>query len=262
MGSLESDTTERLHFHFSLSCIGEGNGNPLQSSCLENPRDGGAGWAAVYGVAQSWTWLKRLSSSSSSMICLCLTAKLFSRLAVPFYIPIINYASLAAPGNNKIWIFKKAILIGEWWYCTMVLICISQQLMISIMFPCVHWPSTSFICEVSIQTLCPLFEFSFSYCWVWEFFTHSGVNTYVICKYFLSLCILSFHFLNGVFCRARAFNFNEVQFIFFFFSFVILVISLYSPRSQKCSPIYSFKSCYLDLWSILSYLLYKVWDIH
>ena len=57
--------TEQLHFHFSLSCIGEGNGNPLQCSCLENLRDGGAWWAAVYGVAQSRTWLKRLSSSSS-----------------------------------------------------------------------------------------------------------------------------------------------------------------------------------------------------
>ena len=64
-GREESDTTERLHFHFSLSCIGEGNGNPLQCSCLENPRDGGAWWAAAYGVAQSWTQLKRLSSSSS-----------------------------------------------------------------------------------------------------------------------------------------------------------------------------------------------------
>ena len=53
--SLRVDTTERLHFHFSLSCIGEGNGNPLQCSCLENPRDGGAWWAAVYGVAQSQT---------------------------------------------------------------------------------------------------------------------------------------------------------------------------------------------------------------
>ena len=58
MGSLESDTTEQLHFHFSLSCIGEGNGNPLQCSCLENPRDGGAWWAAVYEVAQSQTRLK------------------------------------------------------------------------------------------------------------------------------------------------------------------------------------------------------------
>ena len=55
MESRESDTTERLHFHFSLSCIGEGNGNPLQCSCLENPRDGGTWWAAVYGVAESDT---------------------------------------------------------------------------------------------------------------------------------------------------------------------------------------------------------------
>ena len=59
----ESDMTEWLHFHFSLSCIGEGNGNPLQCSCLENPKDRGAWWAAVCGVAQSWTQLKRLSSS-------------------------------------------------------------------------------------------------------------------------------------------------------------------------------------------------------
>ena len=65
-GCKEWDTTERLHFHFSLSCIGEGNGNPLQCSCLENPRDGGAWWAAVSGVAQSQTRLKQLSSSSSS----------------------------------------------------------------------------------------------------------------------------------------------------------------------------------------------------
>ena len=67
-GCTEWDTTELLHFHFSLSCIGEGNGNPLQCSCLKNPRDGGAWWAAVYGVAQSRTRLKRLSSSSSSRL--------------------------------------------------------------------------------------------------------------------------------------------------------------------------------------------------
>ena len=66
-GHWESDTTEQLHFHFSLSCIGEGNGNPLRCSCLENPRDGEAWWAAVYGVAQSQTRLKRLSTSSSSL---------------------------------------------------------------------------------------------------------------------------------------------------------------------------------------------------
>ena len=67
-GRWGSDTTEWLHFHFSLSCIGEGNGNPLQCSCLENPRDRGAGWAVVYGVAQSRTRLKWLSSSSSSIL--------------------------------------------------------------------------------------------------------------------------------------------------------------------------------------------------
>ena len=69
MGLLESDTTEWLHFHFSLSCTGKGKGNPLQCSCLENPRDGGAWWAAVCGVAQSRIRLKRLSSSSQ---CSCL----------------------------------------------------------------------------------------------------------------------------------------------------------------------------------------------
>ena len=62
-GREESETTERLPFHFSLSRIGEGDGNPLQCSCLENPREGGAWWAAVYGVAQGQTRLKRLSSS-------------------------------------------------------------------------------------------------------------------------------------------------------------------------------------------------------
>ena len=67
-GVAESDTTERLHVHFSLSCIGEGNGNPLQCSGLENPRDGGAWWAAVYGVAQSGTRLKQLSSSRHCIV--------------------------------------------------------------------------------------------------------------------------------------------------------------------------------------------------
>ena len=60
-GRQELGMTERLHFHISLSCIGEGNGNPLHCSCLENPRDSGAWWAAVYGVAQSRTRLKQLS---------------------------------------------------------------------------------------------------------------------------------------------------------------------------------------------------------
>ena len=80
MGSLDSDMTERLHFHFSLSCIGEGNGNPLQCSCLENPRDGEAWWAAAYGVAQSQTRLKRLSSSRGSITILTITNLFFLKV--------------------------------------------------------------------------------------------------------------------------------------------------------------------------------------
>ena len=80
-GHEESDTTEQLHFHFSLSCIGEGNGNPLQCSCLENPKDGGAWWAAVYGVTQSRTRLKWLSSSSSILLS-------------DFLFPILGFKSL------------------------------------------------------------------------------------------------------------------------------------------------------------------------
>ena len=87
-GHEESATTERLHVHFSLSCIGEGHGNPLQYSCLENPKDGTAWWAAIYGVAQSRTQLKQLSSSSSST-----RTRLW--LSVIFYFPntdpIIRY---------------------------------------------------------------------------------------------------------------------------------------------------------------------------
>ena len=83
-GHWRSDTTERLHFHFSLSCIGEGDGNPLQCSCLENPRDRGAWWAAVYGVAQSQIRLKRLSSSSSS------DAHLRFRLLVCLIVLVVN----------------------------------------------------------------------------------------------------------------------------------------------------------------------------
>ena len=89
MGSRRSDTTERLHFHFSLSCIGEGNGNPLQCSCLENPRDGGAWWAAIYGVAQSQIGLKRLSSSSSHI-------DWDPHYVVVFYIPLFERLMLSS----------------------------------------------------------------------------------------------------------------------------------------------------------------------
>ena len=85
-GRKESDTTERHHFHFSLTCIGEGNGNPLQCSCLENPRDRGTQWAAIFGVAQSQTQLKRLSSS--------MLINVFSIFALCFIQPFQNCHSL------------------------------------------------------------------------------------------------------------------------------------------------------------------------
>ena len=100
-GHEESDRTQRLPFHFSLSCIGEGNGNPLQCSCLENPRDGGAWWAAVNGVTQSRIWLKRLSSSSSSKMTV---AQSWPTLCDP-----IDYS---LPGSSVHGILQARIL--EW----------------------------------------------------------------------------------------------------------------------------------------------------
>ena len=91
MGSLESDTTERLHFHFSLSCIGEGNGNPLPCSCLENPRDGEAWWAAISGVAQSWTRLKWLSSSSVYMSMIHLSFVKYTHTCIPVNMKQLKY---------------------------------------------------------------------------------------------------------------------------------------------------------------------------
>ena len=108
-GLEESDTTERLHFHFSLSCIEERNGNPLQCSCLENPRAGRAWWAAVCGVAQSWTRLKRLSSSSSSsryyseLITLTFSQRYILMAIINSQIDVIlNYSSLKAVNWNQL----------------------------------------------------------------------------------------------------------------------------------------------------------------
>ena len=117
-GHEESDMTEQLHFHFSLSCIGEGNGNPLHCSCLENPRDRGAWWAAIYGVAQSRTRLKRLSSSSSNFvfrvypycsmyhhfIAFCYQI-IFHRVYIPY---AISY--LPAHDLTDIWVFTFWLL--------------------------------------------------------------------------------------------------------------------------------------------------------
>ena len=96
-GVAKSDTTEQLHFHVSLSCIGEGNGNPLQCSCLENPRDMGAWWAAVYGVAQSRTRLKLLSSSSSTDMMLT-SPKSFQQ----FLLSIPHKSEATMPGTSKV----------------------------------------------------------------------------------------------------------------------------------------------------------------
>ena len=110
-GRWGSDTTERLHFDFSLSCIGEGNGNPLQCSCPENPRDGGTSWAAVYGVAQSQTRLKRLSSSSSSLAWTTLQCKrVFREAKTPVQFVLLWYL-LYSRGLESKWKYLWGISI-------------------------------------------------------------------------------------------------------------------------------------------------------
>ena len=103
--------TERLHFHFSLSCIGEGNGNPLQCSCLENPRDGEAWWAAVSGVTQSRTQLKWLSSSSNTLIAATIgwiwRRVTFSLFLKPAY--VCYYANCCLL-FSRVWIFATSWL--------------------------------------------------------------------------------------------------------------------------------------------------------
>ena len=93
-GRQESDTTEWLHFHFSLSCIGEGDGNPLQCSCLENPSDGGAWWAAVYGVTQSRTWLKWLSIALYLYVYTCKYIYTYNYMYIlMLYVRIVSWNS-------------------------------------------------------------------------------------------------------------------------------------------------------------------------
>ena len=92
--------TELLHFHLSLSCIGEGNGNPLQCSCLENPRNGGAWWAAVYGVAQSRTWLKWLSNSNSNVHSVNMKWRESHSVMSDSLWPHGSYSPWNSPGQN------------------------------------------------------------------------------------------------------------------------------------------------------------------
>ena len=113
-GREESATTEQLPFHFSLSCIGEGNGNPLQYSCLENPRDGRAWWAAIYGVEQSWTRLKRPSSSSSraKLSYLRLLPKRSKVFVLQLCPTLFNPMDRSLPGSSVHEILQERIL--EW----------------------------------------------------------------------------------------------------------------------------------------------------
>ena len=109
-GRYESDTTERRHFHFSLSCIGEGNGNPLQCSCLENPRDGGAWWAAIYRVAQSRTRLRQHSSSSSIITLISQMVELLHRKVKSFaqvYTTSVRQSQGLSPNPLKLIAFRS-----------------------------------------------------------------------------------------------------------------------------------------------------------
>ena len=112
-GRWGSDMTEQLHLHSSLSCIGEGNGSPLQCSCLEDPRDRGAWWAAVYGVTQSQTRLKRLSSSSSS--------RSHSHFPINYWPKVWRFCYPARTchlthieANTMAWAFEKERFITRW----------------------------------------------------------------------------------------------------------------------------------------------------
>ena len=122
-GREELDMTEWLHFHFSLSCIGKGNGNPLQCSCLENPRDSGAWWVTVYGVAQSRTWLKRLSSSSSTYIYLY--TYIYIRIFFHFFIYIQFYIFI---------FFCKFFSLIGYYQILIVVLCAIQRTLLAIYF--------------------------------------------------------------------------------------------------------------------------------
>ena len=117
MGSLRVGTTKQLHFHFSLSYIGEGNGNPLQSSCLENPRDGGSCWAAIYGVAQSRTRLKPLNSSRGSATLAKLLSSFSMSLIYPSVLPALFLVKVLGSQQHRL---HKGLCSPRWnndWLC-------------------------------------------------------------------------------------------------------------------------------------------------
>ena len=133
-GLWESDMTERLHFHFSLSCTGEGDGNPLQCSYLENPGDGGAWWAAVYGVAQGRTRPKRLSSSSS-MLRYASSMPTFWRVFIVNACWILSKA-FSASIDMTIWFLFFSLLM---WCITLIDLCTLNNPCIPEMNPTLSW---------------------------------------------------------------------------------------------------------------------------
>ena len=125
--------TKQLHFHFSLSCIGEGNGNPLQCSCLENPWDGGAWWAAVYGVTQSRTRLKRLSSSSS-------------RYGKMQWKETLNWTITRRQVSRDLWLLRPSPVIAHW-------VAYQQKLSSELGQNLVYWPSPTAALARSLRAL-------------------------------------------------------------------------------------------------------------
>ena len=138
--------TEKLPFHFSLSCIGEGNDSPLQCSCLVNPRDGGAWWAAIYGVSQSRTRLKRHSSSSSMMVLFLGfwgTSMLFSTMMTPVFLPAVHVGSLCSAPSWAL--VTSCPLVGRSdryeWCLIRVWLAFLRWLVKLLTFSCACWPS-------------------------------------------------------------------------------------------------------------------------
>ena len=114
-GHWGSDTTERLHFHFSLWCIGEGNSNPLQCSCLENPRDGVAWWAAVYGVAQSRRQLSDLAAASTVSSTPTQTCMVYS------YHEVVKYTHTQRHTPANTWMGRQEWFSDFFFFSTVIL---------------------------------------------------------------------------------------------------------------------------------------------
>ena len=175
--------TEQLHFHFSLSCIGEGNGNPLQCSCLENPRDGGAWWAAIYRVTQSRTQLKQLSSSSSryskwihnipidhfslqfnlvNTICFILFLEVWF-LTANEYLYLVTLTLVSSGSDCSLQLTKLHVFTATWLFCSIIFG------FLSVWGWGFKWPWTA---DEAIYTPCQVAAFFLCHCLL-MFFIHA-----------------------------------------------------------------------------------------